>query len=418
MNQTKRRGRLGRTMQRLRSVPGLGRDVTALAGLVAIGLAVGGYLLSNVRFDWPWQQATILTADFASAEGIAPGKGQEVRIAGVPVGDIREADVNEGGTARLTIAVETDDVVYDNARLVLRPKSPLNEMYVTIAPGGPPGEPLPDGGHIPIEQTSQPVAVDDVLAHLDDRTRAALTDMLVASDAALANAPQNLPGGLRAADDTMAALEPIVAELAERQDNLSALTTALGDVAGTVGGKDVRLAEIANSLQQTLRVLAGNDVDLEASLDQLPGLADDLRRATAGVDRLSTQLDPTLGNLQAASDELPDALAELEGTIDRIDSTLDEAGPFVHEARPVVADLRPLVADLDVAMDDLVPITAQLDPVTSGLLPYLVDVKAFMAHTASVMSISDANGGMIRGKATIAPESVPFLPEFLERPPR
>ena len=146
----RRRSRLAVSLQRIRGVPGLGRDVTALAVLVALGLAVGGYLLANVRVTWPWQDSLILSADFTGVEGIAPGKGQEVRIAGVSVGDIREAEANPDGTAHVTFSVDSGDVVYDNARLVLRPKSPLNEMYITIDPGGPPGVPLADGATVPV----------------------------------------------------------------------------------------------------------------------------------------------------------------------------------------------------------------------------------------------------------------------------
>ncbi len=418
MSAARSRGRAGVLLQRIKAVPGLGRDVVALVALAAVGLAVGGFVLANVRFTPPWQQELTLTADFASAEGIAPGKGQEVRIAGVSVGDIRSAEPNPDGTARVTMAITSGDRVYDNARLVLRPKSPLNEMYVTIAPGGPPGRELADGDHLPVAQTSRPVAVDEVFSHLDERTRAALGDLLAESDAALAEAPEHLPGGLRAASTTMQTLQPVAAQLTERQDRIRVLSSALGRIAGTVGTDDARLAQVAGSLQETLGVLARNEGDLDSALEQLPGVTGELRRATDGVDRLSTQLDPTLDNLQAASGNLPNALSDLEGTVDRADSVLDQAGSFVSGARPVVADLRPLVADVDLALDDLQPIAARLDPVTSGLLPFLPDAKAFMAHTASAASIGDANGGMIRGKAVIAPETVPFLPKLLQRPPR
>jgi phospholipid/cholesterol/gamma-HCH transport system substrate-binding protein len=403
--------------QRLRSVPGLGRDILVTAVVIGIAVVVGGYLLGHVRTNWPWEREFVLKAEFAAVPGIAPGKGQEVRIAGVTVGDITSADATNHGTAILTMAVKPGNVIFDNARAVLRPKSPLNEMYVTIAPGGPPGKPLAAGGAIPLEQTTQPVSVDEVLSHLDQHTREAMTTLLSESDAALAGAPTNLPPGLRALDNTLVNLRPVAQSLQTRTAAIRTLSSALSHIATAVGGNDVRLASIANSLQATLGVIARNDDNLSAALHQLPDLTSQLDAASVGVRDLSTQLDPTLSNLKAASDGLPNALNRLNGTVEHLDSTLDSAGPFLSDARPVVGDMRPLVSDVNDALDDLNPTFDRLSPITSGVIPYLPDLKAFMAETASATSLKDANGGFFRARITVAPETVPFLPKSLRQHP-
>jgi phospholipid/cholesterol/gamma-HCH transport system substrate-binding protein len=402
----------------MRSVPGLGRDVLAVVLLIALAMGVGGYLLANVRVNWPWENSFLFTAEFSSVPAIAPGKGQEVRIAGVTVGDIRDAQPTDHGTAMLTLAIKTDDRIFDNARIVLRPKSPLNEMYVTIAPGGPPGRPLAEGGTIPVAQTEQPVPVDEVFSHLDDHTRAGMTSMLAESDVALANAPRTLPPGLRAIDHTLVGLRPVVEKLQVRADRVRTLSTALSEIATALGGNDVRLASIADSLQSTLGVVARNDDSLAEALRQLPGATSDLRRASAGVDTLGGQLDPTLDDLRAAAPDLPDTLSKLRDTVDQVHSTLKDTGPFLDKARPAVGDLRPFVADLNKSLDDLEPVADRLDPITSGVIPYLPDLKAFMAQTASSTSLRDANGGFFRARVTVAPETVPFLPKSLQRPPK
>jgi phospholipid/cholesterol/gamma-HCH transport system substrate-binding protein len=399
-------------------VPGLGRDLLVVTILVVSALVVGGVLLANQRVTWPWEDVYVFRAEFESVPAIAPGKGQEVRIAGVPVGDVLKAEATDHGTAMLILSVKSGDVIYDNSRLVLRPKSPLNEMYITIAPGGPPGHPLPAGGTIPVEQTTHPVPVDEVFSHLDDRARASLTSMLSESDVALANAPADLPPGLRAADTTLVTLRPLMEALQARSARIRALSTSIGQISTAVGGNDVRLGEIANSLQGTLGVIARNDGNLSESLAELPGLATDLRSASQGVSALRTQLDPTLDSLRVASDELPPTLSRVKGTVDQLDTTLDELSPLLARARPVVGDLRPFVGDLRKALDDLKPTTRRLDPVTSGVLPYLPDLKAFMAQSASVTSVRDKNGGFLRARETVVTQSVPVLPRSLERGPK
>ncbi|WP_214369707.1 MlaD family protein [Pseudonocardia sp. H11422] len=410
-----------RTWQRVRTVPGLARDVTALVALLVLGAAVGGYILSQQRANWPWQQEFHFTAEFDAVPAISPGNGQEVRIAGVPVGDIRDAEVTEAGSALLHLSIDGDEpTVYDNAKLVLRPKSPLNEMYVEIDPGGPPGAPITEGQVIPKAQSRYPIQVDAVLTHLDDRSRDALTSLLATADTALANAPAHLPDGLRATDDTLTGLAPVAEALSTRRERIATLVASLGRIMEATGEKDVRLAQLADSMQQTLGVLADRDDELAATLEELPGVTGELRRATSATQDLTEQLDPTLDNVARASEELPEALSALRGTVGQVDETLDVAQPVVDRAGPVVADLRPLVVDVHGALQDLEPTTTRLEPITAGFLPYLTDLQAFVYNTNSAFSLSDANGGLFRGLTGVTPETASFLklPSIVQEPPR
>jgi phospholipid/cholesterol/gamma-HCH transport system substrate-binding protein len=408
MTTTSRAAALRRTWSRVRTVPGLGRDVTALVLLVALGLTVGGYILVNQRVHWPWTDEFVFSADFRAAPGISPGNGQEVRIAGVSVGDIRTAEVSNDGRARLTMSIEPGYTVYDNARLVLRPKSPLNEMYIELNPGGKPGRALRDGQVLPVARSANPVQIDEVLQHLDSRSRAALTSLLGEADAALASAPEGLPAGLRAANGTLVDLEPVVSALQTRRQTIRDLVTALARISSAVGGDDERLARLATSMQQTLTTVAARNDELEATLRELPGVTGELRRATGSVQELSDQLDPTLDDLRRASATLPDSLDRLTGTVDRLESTVEAARPVVRTARPVVADLRPLVRDANGALTDIRAVSRRLDLVTAALLPYLTDLQAFVNNTRSVGSVEDANGGIVRGLFLFAPSSVPL----------
>ncbi|MEV4731855.1 MlaD family protein [Saccharopolyspora sp. NPDC049426] len=392
----------------MRTEPGLGRNVAALAALIVLGLAVGGYILSNQQANWPWQDRFAFAADFQASPGVTPGQGQEVRIAGVRAGDIRGVQVTEDGRgARVQMALERGHTVYDNARLVLRPKSPLNEMYVELDPGTPPGKKLEEGGVLPVGNTQRPIQPDEVLAHLDGNSRAALTSLLSESDVALVHAPTELPPGLRAGDRVVTELRPVVEALQTRRDAIRQLVTALSQISGAVGKDDERLTRLANSMEQTLGAVAGRDGELNAALNQLPGVTDELRRATGGVQQLSGQLDPTLRNVHAAADTLPEALSRLNGTVGRLDQTVDAARPVVQKARPMVADLRPLIGDAKASLVDIEAVTQRLDPATSMLMPYLTDLRAFVYNTNSVVNLQDANGGILRGLLEVSPTSLP-----------
>lgn len=391
-----------RIAERLRTVPGLGRDTLTLAGVVVAGVVAAVAILAQLDAEWPWSGRVEYRVEVDEAVAVSPGNGQEVRIAGVPVGVITGAEPSDRGTALITVAVDREQVLYDNARAVLRPKNPLNEMYLSLDTGGPPGRPLADGGTIPVTQTSRPVQAEEVLSHLDGRSRAALTALLAESDAALASAPATLPAGLDATAGTLTGLRPVVEQLAVRRDNVRALVGSLSRVVAAVGRDDERLTGLLDSLQQTLDTLAARDDELAATLDQLPGLSADVRRALGAASTLTTELDPTLDDLSAASGELPGALARFTDTADALAEVARAATPVVREARPVVADLRPVVDDLGPALGDIRGVTRWADDATAQIAPWMYDLAAFVHHTNSVFGVQEEGGRSLgRGHLTI-----------------
>lgn len=411
--------RMSRHWERARTEPGLLRNLIAIAVMVLLGTAAAGYFLSKERFNPPWEDKYSVYATFEESAAISPGKGQEVRIFGVSVGDIRSASVSEDGLALVEMKIESKYPVYDNAIAVLRPKSVLNEMYVELNPGAPPGRKLVEGDVLPVANTQSPIQVNEVLDHLDVNARAALTTLLSEADIALAHAPAELPAGLREADAVLADLQPVMAEMQTRRATLAQLVTALAKISTAVGDNDERLSGLAESLQRTLASVAGNSESFDASLGQLPELSNRLRGATDAVTELAGELDPTLDNVRAASDELPDALSRFNSSVGQLDTTLDVAAPVLDKARPVVADLRPAVGDLNRALEDLRPITQRLEPITSGLLPYLTDLQAFVYQTNSVFSLTDVNRGILRGQVLATPDTLPLgLPDRSAPTPR
>lgn len=406
----KKKFSLRRTWERVRTVPGLGRNVLTVIVLITLGVISASVILGNQRFILPWSDRYVFSADFAQAPAINPGQQPKVRIAGVEVGQITGSAVTGTGTARLTMSLEPGNTIYRNAHLVLRPTNPLNEMYVEVDPGGPPQPALPANGVIPVGQTERPVQPDEVLDHLDDRSRAALTNLLSASDVALANAPATLPGGLRAADGTMVAVKPVLDALAARRDNIAKLVTGLSRISGAVGHNDARLAELLDSTQSTLSVLAQHNSDVQATLAELPATTDELRHAMDGVSGLTSRLNPVLDHLDQASAQLPDTLRKLGGTVDNLGATVAAAKPVVAAAGPVVRDVSPLAGDVHRSLADLEPVTRDLIPDSALLVSYLGDLQAFIYNTNGAFSLSDANGGFIRGHVAVPLPDAGVLP--------
>ncbi len=391
-----------------RSEPGLGRNLVAIGVLVALGTGFAAYFLSHQRFNPPWEDRYTVYATFDEAAAISPGNGQEVRIAGVPVGDIRDAEVTDDGRALLELRIDSEHEIHSDATVVLRPKSPLNDMYVEVSPGTSDAPALRDGDTLPVSQSVSPVQVDEVLGHLDENAQAALSTLLAESDAALARAPRTVPAGLEATSDLLEELAPVVTQLEARRENLARLVSSLADVSAAAGTNDVRLQRLATSLSSTLQTVSGRQQSLDDTLAQLPALSTELHATSSSVTSLAAQLDPTLKNVHEASDELPGALSRFRESVDELDGFVDRAAPVVDLAGPVVDDLRATTPYVRGVAGDLRPVTSDLRPLTAMAVPYLDDLAAFVYNTNSVASLRDANRGLLRGLLAFSPESVPL----------
>lgn len=390
-----------RTWDRIRTVPGLGRNLAIVVAFLALGMTAAGVNLVKADFTPPWSDRYVFVAEFEDAAGNNAEAKHLVTIAGVEVGQIIDWEVSNRGTALLTLSIEPGHQIYDNARAVMRTVNPLNQMYIEIDPGGPPGRPLPAGDTLPASRTERAIQPDEVLKHLDERSRRALSALLRESDVALARAPEQLPDGLRATDATLRHLKPALNALQSRRDKLSELTSGLSRIAQAVGGNQDRLARLADSAQKAFRTVQRNDDELRATLGELPGLSEQLRRALTGTQQVTDELDPVLTDVENASDTLPSALHRTGELAEELGRTVDIAKPVVAKTRPLVADLRPLVADADMALSDVRPMTRGLRHDSAVLESYLTDLKAFVYNTSSVFSARDAQGTIVRGHAVV-----------------
>lgn len=391
------RASLASAWEHARTTPHLGRNLVLLLIMAAGIVTSSSWVLAQMSFTAPWQDRFEFSVEFDSAPAINPDARQKVTMAGVEVGKVEGWRTTDTGTAVIDLSIDSQYVVHDNAQVVLRAGNPLNVMYLEVSPGGPPAKPLAEGGTLPASQTRSPIQADEVLSHLDERQQQALTSLLVESDVALARAPRDLPRGLRAMDDALVTLQPVVKQLQSRRAKIERLVTAMARISTAVGENNARSTRLIESTQQTLTTLATNGDDLRATLGQLPGLSDHLRKAFSSTQRLTAQLDPTLEELDRASGELPSALERLGDTTRELGKTVDAARPVVAKARPVVADLRPLVDDVHVSLRNALPITTRLKRDTGLVVSHLADLQAYVYNTSSVFSVTDGRGHFVRG---------------------
>ena len=361
------------------------RDFIAILFLIVVAAGVGGYILSNQRFYLPAWVPGIGTdfytveAEFETGQAVVPGQGQTVNIAGVKVGDIGGVEL-EDGVAVVELKIQDEyKPIYRDAKMLLRPKTGLKDMFVELDPGTQASGELPEGGRIGLAQTRPDVNPDEILAQLDGDTRAYLQILANAGGEAFTDDPSKPYQQTYSADlrETFKRFEPTnkyVAKftglLSERRQNAERAVHSFSELAQELGDKDTQLAELVESSNANFQVFAEQEANLREALQLLPGTLTTTRDTLGKVETLAGELGPGFEALRPFARNLGPALRETRPALRATTPILrDEIRPFARMARSPVRKLR-------AAAEELAPTTSRLNSVF-GVLTDLFDTLAY-----------------------------------------
>ncbi len=150
----------------IKSIRDYSKDFIAIALMVLLATVTLLVILANQKAALPgWipglgQEFYSINAEFETAQAITPGQGQAAVIAGINVGKVGAAELENGvAKVRLDIEPRYRDLLHQDAEFLLRPKTGLNDMVVEIDPGttGPPPE---EGSTLPLAQGLSNVQLD------------------------------------------------------------------------------------------------------------------------------------------------------------------------------------------------------------------------------------------------------------------
>ncbi len=337
------------------------REFTAVIVLILIALLVGGYILSQQRFNLPgWvpilgKNFFTLKAEFSTAQAVTPGQGQTVDIAGVAVGEIQNVQL-KNGRALVTMNIrEKYDTIYPDATMLLRPKTGLKDMVISMDPGNPSsGKKLKNGATIPVNQTLPDVNVDEILAALDTDTRAYLRLLLGGAGQGLRDNTADLSSTLRRFAPTSRDLAKITSQLKERRVNIRRTVHNFQLLANALGDKDAQLTQLVDSTNAVFRAFASEDQNIQATLAQLPPTLTDTQVTLRKLTTLGNTLGPTLQALLPGARALGPSLAATRPFLRESTPIIrDQIRPFTVAALPTVQALQPAAQDLAALTPDL-----------------------------------------------------------------
>lgn len=406
------------------------RDVLAIVFLAITAAGVAGYVLDHQRFTLPGWVPVIgtdvygLEAELATAQAVVPGQGQTVTIAGVKVGDIASVRLEEGrAIVRLDLDARHRGRVFADASILLRPRTGLKDMYLQLDPGTPAAGPLPDGGRVPIANTLPDVNVDEVLAGLDEDTRAYLLVLLGAGGEALRDerAATDLRATLRRFEPTSRDVRAITRELAERRRNVRRVVHNHRLLAEELGRSDDQLARLVSSSNAKFTALAHRDGDLRRALRELPSTLETARTSLASVGELAAELGPALRDLRPAARNLAPALRDVRPFLRETEPVIQrQLRPFARGAREEVRLVRQVAGDLAPSTERLLPATRVVNALLNTLAHnpegpeegFLFWASWANHAGASLFSAQDANGPVRRGVVLASCSSLGVLTEI------
>ncbi|WP_028059088.1 MlaD family protein [Candidatus Solirubrobacter pratensis] len=338
-------------------------DVAALVALIVIAVAVASVILGKQRLSLPaWipvvgKDFFTFSAEMTTAQAVTPGQGQTVNIAGVQVGEITSVKLR-GGKAIVGMKVRPrfKDRIYNDASILLRPKTGLKDMVAELTPGHRGAGRLKEGGVIPVSQTLPDVNLDEILSSLDTDTRDYLQLLLNDGAEGIGSTQKGrrLAAAIRRIEPTARYARQINEGLAERRRNLARVVHNFSLLTDELGKRDTQLAGFVQNSNAVFASLAGQDASLQETLRKLPGALDTTQTTLGKVDSLAKELGPTLQALRPAARSLGPSLRKTRPFLRETTPVIkDELRPFARAALPTVKELRPAMRDLAAATPDL-----------------------------------------------------------------
>jgi phospholipid/cholesterol/gamma-HCH transport system substrate-binding protein len=343
------------------------RDFAAIVGIFLLAVGVGGYILYNQEARGPLpfveEKPFEVKAEFTDAQAVTPGQGQSVRIAGVKVGTITKADLDEG-KAVVTLALEPKygKRLHTNATALLRPRTGLKDMFVELEPGTKDAPKLEEKGVIPSSNTSPDIDPDEFFSALDSDTRAYLKLLIAGVGKGLEGRGNDLREVFRRLEPLHRDLARVTTAIAERRSNLRRLVHNYANLTQELGTKDKEIVRLVEASQAVLSAFASEDQNISATVARLPGALRQTEQTLGKVNTFAQVLGPSLDSLRPAFRKLDDANAAVRPFAKEAEPIVrNRIRPFVRAARPYVADLRPTARDLATATPDLTTSFQQLN---------------------------------------------------------
>jgi ABC-type transporter Mla subunit MlaD len=313
--------------------------------------------------------------------------GEQVRIAGAPVGSIASLDVCVAHTAacaagtqkKAAVTLEIDDArftpFHSNATCAIRPQSLIGEMYVDCTPGTAAAPTLkqiangPGKGtyYLPVTRTHSPVDFDIAQNIYREPVTQRLAIILNELGTGLAARGSDLNAVIHRADPALGYTDQVLKILAGQNRALAKLATDSAAVLTPLANQRKALADFIVQANTTATASATRAADISKSIQLLPGFLRQLKPLMADLGTLADQGTPVASELGTSAQALGREFAELTPFAKAARNALIDLGASAQQSQGSLVATIPLANRLNNLGTQLKPAASELDRLTSSL---------------------------------------------------
>lgn len=324
-------------------------DNPVLVGAGAILVILVMVLLSyNANSGLPFVPTYDITADIPN--GAALVKANDVRIGGARVGTVTKiTPEQEGDNYFAQVALKLDKKIGPipaNSTVEVRPRSTLGLKYVQITLGDS-EKTIPNGGHLPLSQSTTAVEFEDLLDTFDKRVREGSKRSLQEFGNAFAGRGADLNAAFGVLPELFEHLEPVTRTFADPSTRLAEFIRVLAQAAHDYAASGEAGYEVWVNLDRTMAAFAAASNGIQQSLqespptlavvtEQLPAQRTYFRQLTDTVERFqpgAPYLPEVSSNFASIIRNGPSAFAKFSATAPAFDRTLTKLGQFAADAQ-------------------------------------------------------------------------------------
>jgi ABC-type transporter Mla subunit MlaD len=303
--------------------------------------------------------------------------GEQVRVAGAPVGSIASLDVTQNKQAAVTLSINDARFTpfHANATCAIRPQSLIGEMYVDCDPGTSAAPALhritsgPGAGtyYLPVVRTHSPVDFDISQDIYREPIAQRLAIILGELGTGLAARGSDLNAVIHRADPALQNTDQVLKILAGQNRALAKLATDSAAVLTPLAKQRNALADFIVQANTTAVASAERSRDISRSIQLLPGFLRQLKPLMADLGTLADQGTPVASELGSSASALGREFTELTPFAKAARTSLIALGDAAAKSQgPLLATL-PLDRRLQRLGRQTAPAATLLDRLTASL---------------------------------------------------
>ena len=270
-----------------------------LAIFTVVSILVTG-LLTVIMGNFSFGAHRTYAAVFTNASLLQ--KGDDVRIAGIPVGEVKEVELREGGGAKVTFKAEADVPLTTASRAEIRYLNIVGDRYLALVEGPDGAERLKDGATFPTSRTTPAINLTELYNGFQPLF-AALEPTQV--NELSMNILKVLQGEGGTIESLLSRTASLTHALADRDALIGDVIDNLTKMLGTVNDRRTQLTELVVGLDEWMGNLAKDRLAIGRSIGNISAL-------TKSVAGLLTQARPLLKRDVKQLRTLMNTLAEPE----------------------------------------------------------------------------------------------------------